>query len=103
MLFYDNSPKNLKVQLIRNDSRNLSYNLKNSVNLIEPMSKTIKGEKTFGYFYSRLINSFVIKRSLIKFSTFKLSVFNNINLIFTDFEKKIKNFNSNIKLFNFFY
>ncbi|RNA43240.1 hypothetical protein BpHYR1_022242 [Brachionus plicatilis] len=28
--------------------------LRNSVNLIEPMSKTIKGEKTFGYFYSVL-------------------------------------------------
>ena len=38
ILFYDNSPKNLQVQMIRNDSRNLSYNLRNSVNLIEPMS-----------------------------------------------------------------
>ena len=94
--------KNLKVQLIRNDSRNLNYNLRNSVNLIEPMSKIIKGEKTFEYFYSKLINSFVIKRSMIKISSFKLSMFNNINLIFTDFVKKFKNFNLNIILFNFF-
>ncbi|RNA21058.1 hypothetical protein BpHYR1_029629 [Brachionus plicatilis] len=32
------------------------------------------------------MNSFVIKRSMLKFATFKHSIFNNINLIFTDFK-----------------
>ncbi|RNA00142.1 hypothetical protein BpHYR1_035134, partial [Brachionus plicatilis] len=42
---------------------------KNSNNLIEPMAKSKSGEKTFEHFYSRLINCFVIKRSMLKFST----------------------------------
>ncbi|RNA37850.1 hypothetical protein BpHYR1_037410 [Brachionus plicatilis] len=86
ILFYHNSPENLKNRLLKNDSRNLSYNLGNSENLIEPMAKTNSGEKTFGFFFSRLINSFVIKRSMLKFSTFRLSIYNNINLIFIDFD-----------------
>ncbi|RNA33829.1 hypothetical protein BpHYR1_026372 [Brachionus plicatilis] len=43
---------------------------KNNNNLIEPMAKSKSGEKTFEHFYSRLINCFVIKRSMLKFSTF---------------------------------
>ncbi|RNA31272.1 hypothetical protein BpHYR1_045606 [Brachionus plicatilis] len=39
-LFYHNSPENLKDRLIKNESRDLSYNLRNSANLIEPMAKT---------------------------------------------------------------
>ncbi|RNA22415.1 hypothetical protein BpHYR1_030522 [Brachionus plicatilis] len=50
ILFYHNSPENLKNRLLKNDSRNLSYNLRNSENLIEPMAKTNSGEKTFGFF-----------------------------------------------------
>ncbi|RNA06534.1 hypothetical protein BpHYR1_002965 [Brachionus plicatilis] len=34
-------------------------------NLIEPMSKTADVEKTFEYFNTRLMNSFVIKRSIV--------------------------------------
>jgi len=98
-LFFHNSPENLKNIFLKNDSRNFSYNLRNSANLIEPMAKTNSGEKTFGYFYSRLINSFVIKRSMLKFATFKLSIYNNINLIFIDFVKKFKKFDINLSMF----
>ncbi|RNA39117.1 hypothetical protein BpHYR1_040938 [Brachionus plicatilis] len=42
-----------------------------SDNLIEPMSN---GEETFKYFYTRLMDCFVIKRSMLKFATFKLSL-----------------------------
>ncbi|RMZ96111.1 hypothetical protein BpHYR1_003020, partial [Brachionus plicatilis] len=38
---------------------------KNNNNLIEPMAKSKSGEKTFEHFYSRLINCFVIKRSML--------------------------------------
>ncbi|RNA19488.1 hypothetical protein BpHYR1_016534 [Brachionus plicatilis] len=46
--------------------------------------------KTFDHFDNfekmrGLINSFVIIRSMLKFATFKLSIYNNINLIFIDF------------------
>ncbi|RNA43924.1 hypothetical protein BpHYR1_001309 [Brachionus plicatilis] len=48
----------------------------NSNNLIEPMTKSKCCEKMF-----ELINCFVIKRSMLKLSTFKISIFKNINLI----------------------
>ncbi|RNA24245.1 hypothetical protein BpHYR1_040426 [Brachionus plicatilis] len=37
-----------------------------------------------------LMNSFVVKRPIFKFATFKNSIFNNINLKFTDFILKSK-------------
>lgn len=46
--------------------------LRNRENLIVPMTKSNSGEKTLEFFYSRFINSFVIKRTM-KFTTFKLS------------------------------
>ena len=98
-LLYYNSPVNLKEKLKKNDSRNLNYILRNNNNFIEPMAKSKSGEKTFEHFYSRLINCFVIKRSMLKFSTFKLSIFNNINLIYTDFVSKFELFNLNSLLF----
>ncbi|RNA21138.1 hypothetical protein BpHYR1_053191, partial [Brachionus plicatilis] len=55
-LFYHNSSENLKDRLIKNDSRTLSYNIRNSADLIEPMAKTNSGEITFGFFYSRFRN-----------------------------------------------
>ncbi|RMZ95342.1 hypothetical protein BpHYR1_018444 [Brachionus plicatilis] len=67
-----NDPESLKDRLIKNDSRNLR-------NLIEPMAITNSGEKTYGFFCSRWINSFVINRSILKYATFKLSIYNNIN------------------------
>ncbi|RNA17028.1 hypothetical protein BpHYR1_005394 [Brachionus plicatilis] len=80
-LFYHNSPENLKNRFLKNDSRNLSYNLRNSANLIELMAKTNSGEKTFGFFYSRLINSFVIRRSKLKFATFKFKLISTLKII----------------------
>ncbi|RNA20990.1 hypothetical protein BpHYR1_012962 [Brachionus plicatilis] len=79
--FFHNSPENLRMKLNKNDSRNLKNYLRKSGNLIEPMSKTANGEKTFEYFYTRLMNSFVIKRSMLKFATFKLSYTNFFNKI----------------------
>ncbi|RNA15033.1 hypothetical protein BpHYR1_035886 [Brachionus plicatilis] len=64
-LFFHESPENLRTKLKKNGSRNLKYNLRSSDNLIEPLSKTANGEKTFEYFYTRLMNSCVIKRSII--------------------------------------
>ena len=50
--------------------------------IIESGSRTSSGEKTFGYVFSRLSNKFILDKLVLKFSTFKLSMFNNINLIY---------------------
>ncbi|RNA42451.1 hypothetical protein BpHYR1_052325 [Brachionus plicatilis] len=71
-LFYLTTSVKIQMKLNKNDSMNLKYNLRNSENLIEPMSKTAIGEKIFEYFYTKLMNSFVFKRSMLKFATFKL-------------------------------
>ncbi|RMZ99507.1 hypothetical protein BpHYR1_045437 [Brachionus plicatilis] len=64
-------------------------------------SKTANGEKTFGFFFTRLMNSFVILRPMLKFATFNHSIFNDINLIFTDIilkSNKRSNRNSRIAI-----
>ena len=98
---FSNSAPLLKEQLVKNESRNLKYNLRNKDHLIECGSRTKSGENTFKYIYSRLSNKFIVDKLVLKFSTFKLSMFNNINLIY---EKSIKIFdklNLNLKCFVF--
>ncbi|RNA33295.1 hypothetical protein BpHYR1_000720 [Brachionus plicatilis] len=38
----------------------------------------------------KLMNSFVIKRSMLNLAAFKLTIYNNINLVLIDSEKKFK-------------
>ena len=98
---FSNSPPLLKEQLVKNETRNLKYDLRNKDQMIECGSRTKSGENTFKYIYSRLSNKFVVDKLVLKFSTFKLSMFNNINLIY---EKSIKIFdklNLNLKCFVF--
>ena len=78
---FANSPQLLKEQLVKNEARNLKYELRNKDKLIESGSRTSSGEKTFGYVFSRLSNKYILDKLVLKFSTFKLSMFNNINLI----------------------
>ena len=94
---FSQSPPILREQFVRNKSRNLSYNLRNGNNFVETSAKTRNGEKTFGYFYTRLANQFVVNREGLKLSTFKNSIFNNINLIFNDAIKTFDKFNLNFK------
>ncbi|CAF0784338.1 unnamed protein product, partial [Brachionus calyciflorus] len=71
---FANSTPLLKDQLLKNETRNLKYDLRNKDQIIECGSKTSSGERTF--------------------NTFKLSMFNNINLIYekaTKFLRNIKN------------
>ncbi|CAF0864958.1 unnamed protein product [Brachionus calyciflorus] len=86
---FANAPPLLKEQLVKNETRNLNYELRNKDQKIECGSRTKSGEKTFRYIYSRLCNKFIVDKLVLKFSTFKLSMFNNINLIY---EKSIKIF-----------
>ena len=60
----------------------MKYDLRNKDELIESGSRTSSGEKTFGYVFSRLSNKFIIDKLGLTFNTFKLSMFNNINLIY---------------------
>ncbi|RNA27202.1 hypothetical protein BpHYR1_021643 [Brachionus plicatilis] len=78
----ENSPFQLKEQLVTNESRKIEYDLRNKSDFMVPKSKTKSGENTFCYVFTKLANKFLINRMVLKFSTFKLSVFNNINLIF---------------------
>ena len=86
---FANSPPRLKEQLVKNESRNLKYDLRNKDELIESGSRTRSGENTFGYIFSRLSNKFILDKLVLKFSTFKLSMFNYINFIY---DKSIKFF-----------
>ena len=98
---FANSPPLLKEQLAKNETRNQKYELRNKDQIIECGSRTKSGENTFKYIYSRLSNKFIVDKLVLKLSTFKLSMFNNINLIY---EKSIKIFdklNLNLKCFVF--
>ena len=52
---FANSPPHLKEQLVKNETRNLKYDLRNKDELIESGSRTSSGEKTFGYFFLDII------------------------------------------------
>ncbi|CAF1006159.1 unnamed protein product, partial [Brachionus calyciflorus] len=57
-----NSPPLLKEELVKNETRNLKYDLRNKDQIIECGSKTNSGEKTFKYIFSRLSNKFVVNK-----------------------------------------
>jgi hypothetical protein len=98
---FANSPPLLKDQLLKNETRNLKYDLRNKDQIIECGSKTSSGERTFKYIFSRLSNKFVVDKLVLKFSTFKLSMFNNINLIYEKAAKVFDKFNLKLKSFMF--
>ena len=82
ILNFKSSPSTLKKLLVSNESRLLSYSLRNKEKLYEPKCKTEMGKNTFECVYSKFINSFVIGRRNLTINHFKNSIFNNINLIF---------------------
>ena len=82
-------------------TRNLIYDLRNKDQIIECGSKTKSGENTFKYVFSRLSNRFIVDKLDLKFSTFKLSMFNNINLIYEKAIKVFDKLNLNLKSFVF--
>ena len=82
LINFKNSQKSLKEQLVSNERKNLEYDLRNKHDFIEPGARTKSGENTFGYVFSRMSNKFIIGKLLLKLNTFKMSIFNNINLIY---------------------
>ncbi|RNA06423.1 hypothetical protein BpHYR1_002358 [Brachionus plicatilis] len=74
-ILFHNSPENLRNKLEKNDSRNLKHNLMNSENLIKPI----------------LMNSFVIKRLMLKFATF------NINRSFTSWALDLADYDKTLR------
>ena len=91
----------MKEQLVTNETRNLKYDLRNKEELIESGLRTRSCEKTFGYIFSRLSNKFIIDKLVLKFSTFKLSMFNNSNLIYDKSIKIFEKLNLSLKSFIF--
>ncbi|RNA06071.1 hypothetical protein BpHYR1_032848 [Brachionus plicatilis] len=88
ILNFDNDRIDLKNKLIFNEERKLMYDLRNKDLFFEPGIKSKYGTNTFEYIYSRLINKFDLS-----FNHFKLSIFNNINLIYA---KSLKKFDQDL-------
>ena len=101
ILTFDNAPTQLKEQLVSNESRKIEYSLRNKNDFMVPSSKTKSGENTFGYVYSKIANKFIVNRLVLKYTTFKLSIFNNINLIYVEATKIFDKLNFNLKFFYF--
>ncbi|RNA13803.1 hypothetical protein BpHYR1_038242 [Brachionus plicatilis] len=55
----ENSPIQLKEQLVTNESRKIEYDLGNKSEILVPKSITKSGENTFGYVYTKLANKFL--------------------------------------------
>ncbi|RNA06123.1 hypothetical protein BpHYR1_023257 [Brachionus plicatilis] len=79
-LFFHNSPGNLKNSLIKNDSRKLSYNLRNSANLIEPTAKTnsdinlsIRNQKNLSFTYLKHKFIKILELNISKFIPVKIN------------------------------
>ena len=98
---FENSPAKLKEQLVHNESRKIVYDLRNKNEFLVPSLKTRSGENTFGYVYTKLANNFIIGRLVLKFCTFKLSIFNNINIIYIEAIRIFDKLNLNFKTFYF--
>ena len=98
---FDDGRIELKSKLISNESRSLHYELRNKDLLYEPGSKSKYGANTFEYLYSRLINKFTISKKDLKLNHFKLSIFNNINLIYTKTIILFSKFNLKLKTLYF--
>jgi len=96
------SPPLLKSQLILNETRNISYDLRNKGKFYDcTKASTRFGNLTFSHFFSKLINVaccelFTDKN--VKFNFFKCSIFNNINIIYSRIVGKIPHLN--LKLFD---
>ena len=91
---FSDSPIRLKSILVRNCSKNLIYNLRNSNQYIVPSKGKYNEyrEKTFDYFYSIFINNFLISNLQFDYNSFNRWIDNNINLIFVKFCKIFINF-----------
>jgi hypothetical protein len=98
---FENSPPLLKEKFTKNADRNIKYNLRNKNDFVEHGARTKNGENTFDFVYTRLANKFIINKLDLKFSTFKLSIFNNINIIYENTIKIFTKFDLKLKIFKF--
>jgi hypothetical protein len=79
------APQLLRGLLKTNVTRELKYDLRNKNDLIVSSLKNKFGELTFSHFFPKFINHFSINIISLNFSSFKISVLNNINLNFPKF------------------
>ena len=61
----EDSPIQLKEQLVTNESREIEYDLRNKSHFMVPKTKTKSGENTFGYVYTKIANKFLINRMVL--------------------------------------
>jgi len=96
-----NGPINLKNSLEKKSSLNRTYSLRNDNEFIPPRisDKNNYGERTFAYFFTKLINNICIKDINLDLNFFKIIVNNNINIYFNDFVFLFEKFDLNYKTF----
>ena len=103
-IFYFKNPPNLVDQLKFNSERKIPYNLRNQNKLTEPKALRKYGENTFGYFFSKFINNFLINQfnNFTCLNDFKSFVFKNLDNIVKKATIDFDKLNFYIKYFYFF-
>ena len=96
-----NSPEILVNAITINNTTTNNYTLRNKDLIIEPLTFTHYGEFTFQFFFSKLINKHLSNNIYFKFNDFKKNIFDNLNIIYTNFISTFKKFNLQYKYTNY--
>ena len=90
----NDTPAGLRTILIRNCSKKLNYDLRNKDEYLVPSKGKFNDykEKTFDYFFSKFINSFLLNELKFNFPLFCKRIENNINILFIKFCKIFSKF-----------
>ena len=94
------SPINLK-SLLEIGKKVCTYNLRCNTSYINTHTKNHFGERTFNYFFLKLITLIGIDEFSLDFNFFKLRITNNINLLYDKFTNDFPNYNLFIKDFTY--
>ena len=96
-----NSPINLRNQIYQKKDT-IKYNLRSKKTFTQSQIKfSHYGEKTFNYFFSKLLNEFCQNVFLFNYQLFKYMIFNNINNIYLKFIIIFKKYNLIYKNFDY--
>ena len=90
------SPENLKDELKLNETRNLTYELRNKNNLAVVGACSKFGQQTFGFMMPRFINNCCIDVLGLNLKDFKLNLTKNINVYFGKICNQFSKFNKYI-------
>ena len=107
ILKIEHSPKTLSKLLIKNNTRDVSYHMRNAVLFYVPDKGRHNDymENTFQYFFSNFLNQIELIREFIEKAEnlvkYKWLIRSNINQIFIEFTSNFEKFDLKIKNFNY--